>query len=326
MAGLLGAVVYLHETGGLSPGPLSAAGPGEVEHGGFDSHASFEQECTHCHVPIHCISDSRCQDCHMEVARQRQTATGLHGKLPGTSRCQTCHKEHQGREARITEFAFVNVDHEKLAGFSLVLHQTDYEGNPMTCESCHSHEGFARESLDCLTCHIKADHDGTVERMERYGTECLDCHDGQDRMSDFDHNEWFLLEGGHQDVACETCHVDQVFAGTSSNCSDCHEEPEMHAAQFGVDCVRCHTPGAWAPAELKQHNFDLAHGGEGLLDCRDCHEQSYVLYTCDGCHYPDEMKLAHTEKETSGQDGCADCHVTGEEEYLVEEKVAHDAQ
>ncbi len=132
MACLLSAGLYVGVKGYstlLAPGPLSAVQEQGTELGGYGSHAEFEQECGHCHAPVHCITASRCQECHLDVAQDRMTAVGLHGRLPA-NQCQDCHVEHQGREAVITEFAFRNVDHEKLSGFSLADHQVDYANHP----------------------------------------------------------------------------------------------------------------------------------------------------------------------------------------------------
>ncbi len=113
---LFGEGLYGHFHKYTFPGPLSAAQAAEPiatethQKGGFSSHAEFEQECGHCHAPLHCVTDTKCQDCHMEIAEQRGTTTGLHSRLPGVNECQTCHTEHQGRDASITEFAFHNIE------------------------------------------------------------------------------------------------------------------------------------------------------------------------------------------------------------------------
>ena len=79
---LLGGWMILKKTGVLSPGRLSAVNENGETLGGYISHAEFEQECGHCHAPVHCVTDTRCQDCHLDVARQRAEAEGIHGSLP----------------------------------------------------------------------------------------------------------------------------------------------------------------------------------------------------------------------------------------------------
>ena len=304
----------------ISAGPLSAVQAESDTLGGFMSHADFEKECSHCHAPIHCVTDTGCQECHIEVARQRNEADGLHGRLPVTRKCQNCHIEHQGHDAVITTFAFSNVDHEALGSFSLELHKEDYQGNHLSCESCHSQERFVAETLDCITCHTDADHDLIAEHMELYGMDCVPCHDGRDRMADFDHNNMYGLEGMHVDVECVDCHSDQIFAGTPQDCVSCHEDPEVHVGLFGLECDRCHTAQAWVPAELTRHLFPLDHGGEGEIACESCHENSYVELTCYGCHdhLLGEMIEIHAAEDIDEgvdvvEEKCIDCHPTGKE-------------
>lgn len=309
----------------LFPGPLSALSMKGEPLQGFPNHAAFEQECSHCHAPIHCITDTRCEDCHMDVARQRTSGVGLHSLLPGTDRCQSCHFEHEGRDAVITEFAFMNVDHEKMTGYSLKQHHTNYDGEPMHCVSCHSQDRFISETLDCLTCHVEQDHDGTAERLELYGDDCLSCHDGKGRYADWDHQDIYILDGAHSDVECLDCHVDQVFKGTPTACFGCHEYPEVHSDVFGQDCSRCHTAEAWQPAYLTDHTFDLYHGSESVLDCGTCHINNYVEKTCYECHdhQPDDMQKVHLEEGIIDIGDCASCHPTGitEEDQLLRDSL-----
>jgi hypothetical protein len=307
---------HLHKY--TTPGPLSAAKAAESEPiDGYSSHADFEQECGHCHAPLHCVTDTRCQDCHMEIAEQRLTATGLHSHFPGVEQCQICHVEHQGRDASITEFAFQNIDHEMLSGFSLAKHGLDYEGVPMNCTSCHSQKSYAKETLDCLTCHVNENHDYMVEHLERYPIDCVPCHDGADRMTDYQHNLDYPLEGAHSNVDCLACHIDKVYAGTPSECADCHEEPEIHVGIFGLKCERCHVTAAWLPAQLTAHTFLVDHGVDNAssdMNCETCHIDTYTEYPCYSCHDRQEMEDYHNEIEITANENCVDCHPTGRED------------
>jgi hypothetical protein len=297
------------------PGPVSAASPKGEPLGGYASHAAFEKDCKHCHAPVKCLSANLCQDCHFEIAQERAGASGLHGLLPGTDKCQSCHKEHQGREAVISQVALANVDHERLTGFSLARHQADYDGAPLGCPDCHTDGRYAPEGVDCTGCHDGRDPRYMGEHTDRFGGECLVCHDGKDRMLDFAHGEVFALEGGHRDLACEACHVDYAFAGMSGECVACHEDPEVHAGEFGLDCSRCHGVAAWKPAQLTRHIFFLDHGGEGDVECEVCHTGTYVEHTCYGCHdrhQPGEMEALHLQEGIAGFETCADCHPTGQ--------------
>ena len=319
---MMGVLVYLHFAGYLgpylNPGPISATQGSGKAIDGFHSHAEFENECLHCHQPVHCLTASRCQECHHDVAEQRANTEGLHGLLPGTDRCQTCHQEHKGRDAEITNVPMINFDHLAVTGFSLEHHETDFEGNPLTCESCHGQERFSATDMDCAECHLEYDAVYAADHSERFGGECLVCHDGVDRMRDFDHAAVFVREGKHGELTCEDCHTEGVFAGMSGDCASCHEEPDIHAGHFGTDCVRCHVSEGWSPAQLTQHTFMLDHGDEGQLECTSCHVANYTTYACDTCHADGDMQTAHitenviesSESLAAGQ--CSECHPTGE--------------
>jgi hypothetical protein len=310
---MVGAGLFVKKILNLSPGEVSGMHPNNEALGGYVSHADFEMECGHCHAPLHCITDDRCQECHMTVAQQRVEGQGLHAKLPGTERCQNCHMEHNGREASITVLAYENVDHDQLADFSLALHGVDYEGEPMDCESCHLQSGYASDSLDCISCHAQADHAYISEHIELYGTVCVPCHDGRDRMLAFDHARFYPLEHQHAEAECQECHADHVFLAEARDCVACHEDPEIHNGKFGQDCARCHTAVAWSPAYLIQHNFYLEHGSEGENECAACHLENYTDQTCYNCHEHtlENMQQVHLAEGISEYQECAQCHPTG---------------
>jgi mono/diheme cytochrome c family protein len=98
-------------------------------------------------------------------------------------------------------------------------------------------------------------------------------------------------------------------------CRACHEEPEVHADRFGLNCARCHTLQAWKPALLTRHTFLLDHGGEGQVACQTCHTYSYSEHTCYECHdhTPEQMEEAHAKEEIFEFENCAVCHPTGQE-------------
>ena len=96
-------------------------------------------------------------------------------------------------------------------------------------------------------------------------------------------------------------------------CVACHEDPEVHADRFGLDCVRCHTLEAWLPAFLTRHTFELDHGGEDELACETCHLDNYVEHSCYECHdhQPDDMAEVHEAEQIFEYSDCIRCHPTG---------------
>jgi len=300
----------------LFPGPLTGNQMEGEAIGGYVSHAQFERGCSHCHAPLHCITEDRCQECHVEVAQEKAEMIGVHGLLPGTNRCQNCHEEHLGRDADITTLAFRRIDHASLANFSLDYHQEDYNGQSMDCQSCHLQDEYREESLDCVTCHAEADHDLMATHIDEHGSECLSCHDGTTRLKDFEHNvQAFNLEGAHTELACKECHNDPElqYGEAPTDCVSCHEQPLMQT-QFGIDCQRCHETTAWTPARLTQHTFDLNHAltAEGEIDCQACHQTSYATVSCVGCHTENgRVEAEHTSLGIVDMAKCMDCHPTG---------------
>lgn len=293
-------------------GNLSTAQATGAMLGGYPNHEAFKHECGHCHVPIHCISDDRCQNCHLEIARERMEQDGLHSKLPGTYKCQTCHTEHQGTDANISYVPFVNINHQELGGFSLEKHNLRVDNSLMTCEDCHTQGNFAEGSTDCVTCHVEMDHDFTSAHMDFYGVNCLACHDGTANMAEFAHDT-YVLDGAHAGAECASCHQNQVFQGTSQVCSDCHIA-EKDKVMFGAACNRCHTTTAWKPAYLLLHTFDIRHGSDDVVACETCHQQYYTEITCYGCHdhQPVETIAEHFAVGEYGDlSDCASCHPTG---------------
>jgi len=301
----------------LMPGDLTGHTTGGEAIGGYVSHAQFERGCTHCHAPLHCVTEDRCQECHVEVAQERAEMSGMHGLLPGTNRCQNCHVEHMGREADITTLAFKRIDHAALAKFSLDYHQEDYAGQAMDCQSCHSQDDYRAASLDCITCHAEQDHDLVASHIDEHGKECISCHDGKTRLVDFEHNvQAFELTGAHTELECKECHNDPglQYGEAPSDCASCHleDQPEEHEG-FGASCVRCHETTAFAPARLTQHTFELGHAGIGEQECKTCHNQRYDQVNCMGCHAEGGRTQAIHQVQLGiiEIDNCAGCHPTG---------------
>ena len=113
-------------------------------------------------------------------------------------------------------------------------------------------------------------------------------------------------------------------------CISCHEEPNMHAGQFGVNCARCHSTYVWAPAQLTRHTFLLDHGGEGVIACETCHVENYYEHTCYECHdhQPDDMQQVHYEIDIIDYEACAECHPTGqkgEAEQLLDGQISQNS-
>lgn len=310
-------------------------------HDGSDRLAGFDH--TQTHFPLtgnH--AEAACEECHTLESGTGKLSFASFQATP--SACINCHTEpamHQGLFSQDCSECHSSLgwqpaqwqgqvfDHLADSGFSLARHSRDRAGEALTCTACHG-EDLAGLAIDepnpdpsvlanCISCHSTGDTGAAFmqRHQEQYGTACLDCHDGVDRMSGFDHASIFPLEGAHERLECGKCHVDRQFTGTPRECAACHTEPEIHAGFFGDQCQDCHTTQAWTPAQLRNHSFPLNHGDQGLVACQTCHPNRYTEYTCYGCHEhdPNRIEQEHLEENVNLAElqNCVRCHPNGQE-------------
>jgi hypothetical protein len=299
-------------------------------HDGLDSMINFDHSATAFSLDGR-HTQVKCTDCHKN------------GQLKGTPQaCEQCHQEptiHQGMFSVECQGCHTSqgwtpalldgqpFNHATTTGFSLAHHELDYAGLSLSCNVCHTSGDWKLTEQTCISCHSQENQIFMDQHQEQFGTACLDCHDGVDRLSNFDHANFFPLEGRHAEIDCLGCHMDQsgnkLFRGTPIECVQCHAEPEIHAGIFGLQCQYCHGVIAWSPASLREHRFPLNHGLENTAlqsECTTCHTGDYVEYTCYGCHDHQSEATAeiHARDGIPVQDlpACASCHPLG----LVEEK------
>ncbi|MBI3159599.1 MAG: cytochrome c3 family protein [Chloroflexi bacterium] len=287
----------------FSPDRLSAAGEPAEALNGWANHAEFEAECALCHQPLKVEMAVLCLDCHTPIAEEIDAKRALHGLLPEGAGCLACHTEHLGTDADLRALARPYFDHS-LAAFSLALHAGDYGGQPLECSACHPGPGFEFRAQDCQDCHAEDSPAFMAEHLAAFGGECLDCHDGVDRMSDFDHAVTdFSLEGEHAGLECQACH--SPAQDVPHRCQDCHAEPEAHRGRFGIDCVACHTPAGWSPAAY-DHPDVLA------ADCAGCHlpdrPEPHYPGQCSLCHGTEAWTPATFDHRTAQAEDCQMCH------------------
>ncbi len=310
----LGAALLLTGGTAFNPGALSAQADNQMPLSGAASHVTFETQCSQCHLPFLGISGEKCLACHSVQAGELNAGEGLHGRLLNGRDCAACHTDHRGRDFRISQADPIGLDHQSV-GYSLVAHKTNYNQRPFACRDCHQGQSFIFDQQACTDCHAAADAAFMAEHTGLFGLDCLSCHDGKDSMANFDHGKAFSLTGGHADLTCERCHS-TGFTGASAECAACHEEPQIHAGKFGLDCGNCHATTAWQPARLVNHSFPLNHGEQGEVACATCHQTDYVSYTCYGCHEhtPAGMQRKHLKEGIRNYQNCVQCHASGREE------------
>ena len=310
---IIGVLILIQGGDMFSPGELNAQ-IAAAPLGGVRSHAELEHDCGACHTAPwqrNTMSD-QCLECHTNIVAEITASQSLHGILMAEqgATCYACHTEHDGPDAVLTVIQTENFPHE-LVGFSLEGHAQFTDGTPFACADCHQ-DGVAKfELAACEECHASLDADFTQFHVAAFGQECLGCHDGIDTYgTDFDHNQFFVLEGEHASGTCGGCHPDvrtmAEFKTAPQDCYACHAEDDEHNGEFGMDCAVCHTPTDWEQATFDHNlsNFPL-EGEHADAACEECHQDNIYAGTpqdCYACHAKDD--------EHNGQYGsdCAACH------------------
>ena len=276
----------------ISPGPLTQL------------HADLEEDCSACHSPFDRErQNTLCIECHEEIGQDLEIDNGFHGKNPAItpSSCNQCHTDHEGRDADITGLVESTFNHA-FTNFQLQGQHTD-----LSCVACHAQDQpFRGTATGCVDCHKEDDvHAGGL------GEECASCHQetGWSEVT-FDHFQQteFELVGAHAEQACASCHIDQVYTDTPSECVDCHKLDDVHQGARGDECGSCHTSVDWQSSEFdhnQETDFDLL-GAHSELVCTACHLDNMKLVepplTCVGCHSTDDV---HTGSRGTA---CGDCH------------------
>ncbi|MFN2232068.1 MAG: hypothetical protein ACK2VA_20050 [Anaerolineae bacterium] len=307
----VGIAIYLQGAALFSPGPLTARASQAQSLQGYTSHAEMERACTLCHRLWGRVEPARCLSCHATVGAEVAAQNGIHGWLEDAATCIDCHPDHQGREADVARARLALFPHER-AGFTLRQHPPSAEGKLFSCENCHAAD-YALAPSTCASCHEEMDATFVPQHTVSYGTNCLSCHDGGPLPESFDHQAIYPLDGAHVQLECSACHDGLSFGKRINGCIDCHQEPEIHGAQFGTECGACHTAQGWQPARLRYHTFPLDHGQAEPESCATCHPAGYAVYTCDDCHVhpPAEIETQHLERGITELEDCARCHPAG---------------
>lgn len=315
-------------------------------YGGVNSHTQIT-ECSACHAVLWSPDSmaDRCVACHTDIAGQMFDVAKLHGAIKdksGSLACRDCHPEHRGATAALTDLGGNAFPHQAL-GFSLKYHQRKAGNEPILCSDCHGQDITTFVSDSCQNCHGEMDIVFTKVHTLSFGTDCLNCHNGENK---FDHNlAAFKLEGEHKEVPCENCHQNNLYKGTPTDCYSCHKNNDEHNGQFGTDCSACHTPSDWDNANFDhdRSNFQLT-GEHANVACAECHKNGEFKgldSTCLSCHaeptqhagqfgtdcvachtttawVPAAFNGQHTFPLNHGEEGivaCATCHPAGYKTY-----------
>jgi len=264
--------------------------------------------CTDCHVNgVYLGTPSECVDCHRDD--YNATTDPNHQQSGYSTDCESCH----GSGAVTWEGAVADHSSFPLKG----KHQT------AACTDCHINGVYAGTPSQCVDCH-QDDYNATTNpnhQQAGYPTNCESCH-GSDAVTwqgaVADHSS-FPLKGKHQTAACTDCHINGVYAGTPSQCVDCHQDdynattdPNHQQAGFSTDCVPCHGSDAvtWENATFNHNQFWPLQGAHTTLDCSACHSSGYDLpRDCYGCHKADYDNTRDPNHVSAGfPTTCESCH------------------
>jgi hypothetical protein len=166
---------------------------------------------------------------------------------------------------------------------------------------------------------------GPVVPHDGFPADCTLCHQGDDWHTiredfTFDHEQetGVPLNGAHAVAECLRCHNDRgpVALFAQRGCAGCHED--VHRAQMGNDCTRCHGEVDWRPeGEIALHaatRLPLA-GAHAALQCWICHEGAAVGNfrnvdpQCASCHLDDYQATSDPDHVAAGYPlTCQDCH------------------
>jgi hypothetical protein len=317
-----------------------------------DGHLFGTKDCASCHssqfrsLKQHQFEHGRETRFALTGAHSKATCYACHSQRQGTRKpqraCEGCHADDNKHGSRFNAFGNppkcdtchpaakawapeITFDHNKDQNtrFDLTGKHARVE-----CRACHrgknaaDFERFDPKTIGCMGCHQhKTAHNGEFK-----DSQCLGCHEmaGVKKITEESVGVYhgpesrFPLVQKHAGVACEKCHLNDVYKNTPVECgARCHED-KLHQGTLGDYCRRCHSGGLWEAVAF-DHTEDTKWPLEGLHqtvpECASCHPGRQYAKTpqkCSsaGCHAEDD---AHQGKLG---DACDKCHqVTGENTF-----------
>jgi len=264
----------------------------------FGAHAATACVLCHKRAPTGDFSGepTRCEQCHQ---RDYQNARNPDHVASGFSRdCETCHSPVDWHAVRFSHDSFPLV-----GGHSRVA-----------CNQCHANGVFKGTPTACYACHA-SDYDRAPDhRASGFPLTCDECHtvNGWDRASI--RHDFFPLVLGHAALSCEQCHTGGQLTAIPAQCSSCHLDdyntaPNHVDSNFPQTCESCHTIAGWEGAAIDHSFFPLAGGHSGLA-CTRCHTSGQlgkIPAQCSSCHQAD-FNTAPNHVEFAFPQTCDSCH------------------
>jgi len=226
--------------------------------------ADFGFDCLMCHDGIDMMSGFDHQASLFPL-------NGRHVEIP----CSACHTQvRSASEQAINREEVLQV----------------FRQSPSKCASCHQepemHAGIFTQS--CNVCHnAQAWVPATIEG------EPFDHH-LQTGFSLVHHQ----VDYSGQSITCRTCHLVNIFAFETEQCSICHEQDKAnpgfiqeHRDQYGPACLECHDGIDRMRGFRHEERYPL-QGRHAETACLDCHVAGSYIDTpseCVNCHAEPEI-------------------------------------
>jgi hypothetical protein len=127
----------------------------------------------------------------------------------------------------------------------------------------------------------------------------------------------FRLEGKHQALACESCHLNGQYRGTPNTCYGCHwvrRKDDRFLTQLGTECEACHRPTSWAAVRWDHGGQTgiVLNGNHRQIACESCHRGASVrsaALACVSCHQTDFDRTTTPNHRAAGFPvTCESCH------------------
>ncbi|CAH0995757.1 hypothetical protein EMA8858_01884 [Emticicia aquatica] len=278
------------------------------------AHTAIANSCVECHKGDYNNTPNDCNSCHN--ADYKKTTNPNHVKLNLSSDCALCHTTNPDWEP--ATFAAHN-DFYPLTG----AHRT------LKCNDCHKGGNYVNTPNGCNECHNAAFKTTKNPNHEALGfsTDCATCHTTSPdwKPTNFDHNRFFPLTGGHATVAndCNKCHTGSNYKNPPTDCKSCHnsdykisKNPNHEALGISTDCATCHTTNlGWRPSTFNHSNYYPLTGAHASIanDCVKCHEKglSNTSTDCNSCHNASYNSAKNPNHAAMGlSTDCASCHTT----------------
>jgi hypothetical protein len=264
--------------------------------------------CESCHLKgIYKGTPTQCMDCHWQRRQDDRF------RLQLGSRCEQCH--------RPVAWTAVRFDHGVTTGMPL-----NGAHRELACQSCHKNDNLRVAQSTCVSCHQQDYQAARTPNHVAAGfpTACEACHRASDATfqgARFDHQASFPLVGQHAQLACSSCHRNNVFQGTARECVGCHREsynrttsPNHMAAGFPTTCESCHraTDASFRGVDFNHAAVFPLVGQHAQAACATCHRNNLFRGTpreCVGCHQENFNRTTAPNHVAAGfPTTCENCH------------------